>query len=65
MEAGGFYCWNLPKIPPEVCNVNEKQMSGSYSSKKWTHPLIDLIALFTKLVLLICENEFQQHGAIK
>ena len=26
MEAGGMYCWNLPKIPPEVCNVNEKQM---------------------------------------
>ena len=34
MEAGGIYCWNKPKIPPEVCNVNEKQMIGSLLKQK-------------------------------
>jgi len=34
IEAGGVHCWNKPKIPPEVCNVNEEQMLGIYSSKK-------------------------------
>jgi len=34
IEAGGVHCWNMPKIPPEVSNVNEDQMLGSYSSKK-------------------------------
>ena len=61
METEVYY-WNYPKIPPEVCNVNEEQMLGSYSSKKWAHPLITLC---TKMVLLICENEFQHLGAIK
>jgi len=34
IEADGVHCWNKAKIPPDVCNVIEKQMLGSYSSKK-------------------------------
>jgi len=61
IEAGGIHCWNKPKIPPEVCNVNEEQILGSYSSKTWAHPLITICS---KMVLLICENEFQHLEAI-
>ena len=62
IEAGGVHCWNRPKILPEGCNVNEEQMLGSYSSKKWAHPLITSC---TEMVLLTCENEFQHIGAMK
>jgi len=60
-EAGGNYCRNYPKIPPELCNVNDKQMLRSNCSKMWVHPLITLC---TKMMLLICENEFQHLGSI-
>jgi len=61
-KAGGVHCWNKPKIPSEVSNVNEEQMLGCYSTKKWAHPLITVC---TKMVLLICEHEFQHLGAMK
>jgi len=62
IEAGGVHCWNKPKIPPEVCTVNEEQMLGSYSSKKWAHPLITICS---KMVLLICKNELMHLEAIQ